>query len=269
MGIDTDVQHQIFGIKIDDLSNETLEKRLLGWLKGNRPNAIFTPNPEFFLAARHHPEFAAVLNHADLSLPDGTGLRFAVAALTENSLVHRQTGIDTLVLLARLCTENKKTLLLLGGADNAAELAGNSLTHRFPELIVQAVNPGFVSSSISTELVSEINSMAPDVIAVALGAEKQERFILQLKEKIPSLKIAIGVGGAFDTLSGKKPRAPLWMRRMGLEWVWRVVIEPRRFKRIINATIIFPILVISDTLKHRRFLRALPRVLREIVKQFT
>lgn len=265
---------ELFGVRIDDASTRQLEVQISTWLHGSKTRCLFTPNPEFLLSARTDPRFAKLLNQSDLSLPDGIGLKFAVAALTSERLLHRQTGMDTLMLLARLCARQKRRLLLLGGMSGAAAGTGAVLKRMFPELDVCSLEPGFipggfVSLSIPKKLVEEIRTICPDVMAVALGQGRQERFILELKDGIPELRISIGVGGSFDTISGRLQRAPSWMRRYGLEWLWRVMIEPRRLRRIFRAVVIFPMVVICDTLKHRRFLLAMKQVAIELKNHFS
>jgi N-acetylglucosaminyldiphosphoundecaprenol N-acetyl-beta-D-mannosaminyltransferase len=265
--------HSLFGVRIDDLPAHQLQKRLVGWFQDPKLHAIFTPNPEFLLTARKEKSFAKLLNQSDLSLADGIGLKFAIAALTDNRLAHRHTGIDTFLLLARLCTEQKKRLLLLGGINKAAVHASKTLRQKWPELDVVFLElgfipGGFISLSIPKTLITEIQTIKPDVMAIALGQGKQERFILELKNQIPSLRIAIGVGGTFDTISGRLKRAPQWMRHYGFEWMWRVLIEPRRVHRILRAAVSFPIAVIWDTVKHRRFWKAFRMVMIELKKHF-
>jgi N-acetylglucosaminyldiphosphoundecaprenol N-acetyl-beta-D-mannosaminyltransferase len=94
---------------------------------------------------------------------------------------------------------------------------------------------------------------SPDILFVALGAPKQERWIFENLNKLESVKLAMGVGGAFDFLSGKTKRAPLWMRKIGLEWFWRLIIEPRRVKRIIDAVIVFPVIFAYSFLVKDRY----------------
>jgi N-acetylglucosaminyldiphosphoundecaprenol N-acetyl-beta-D-mannosaminyltransferase len=234
---------KILNIRLHTLTNEELEKILNDWLGGNGQNMITTPNPEFLLLARHDKEFADILNHADLSLPDGFGLK--LAAWLGGSSLHRHTGIDTFELLAQLAGD--KPILLLGSQESAA-ITAKIFREKDPNLQIQAIDPGLVpeSGEVETRFISEINSFAPTVLAVGLGQGKQERFIVKYLSQLPSVRIAIGVGGAFDTLSGQKPRAPRAMRRLGLEWLWRLAIEPQRWRRIANAAIVFPIVVFWD-----------------------
>lgn len=246
----------IFGVRIDDISHHELKKLLEEWLGETKPHLIFTPNPEFLLLARQDAQFAALINQSDLSLPDGVGVQFASFATAGKHLPHRQTGTDTLLLLARLCEEHKKRLLLLGGGDKTATDAACVLQKQYTGLDVVAFDPGFLtgnflSLSIPAFLVKKIQNLKPDIMAVALGQGKQERFLIEMSSQLPTVKIGIGVGGALDMISGRLRRAPVWMRRSGLEWLWRVIIEPKRIRRTFRAAVIFPIRVIWDILKQR------------------
>ncbi|MEK7183609.1 MAG: WecB/TagA/CpsF family glycosyltransferase, partial [Patescibacteria group bacterium] len=137
-------QHVILGVRVHDLSEDELQKTLLAWLGANTPRTIVTPNPEFVMHARRDAEFRKVLTKADLALPDGVGLRFAVAALTNERLQHRHTGADTLVMLAELAAQEKKKMVLLGGSPRKTERAAVSLRERFPGLDVATFDPGII-----------------------------------------------------------------------------------------------------------------------------
>lgn len=256
---------EIFGVKIDDISDQDLLKKILVWLESERPHMIFTPNPEFLLQAKKDEVFRSLLNQADLSLADGVGLKYAIAALTDERLVHRQTGIDTLDVLSSACQQTQKRLLLFGGQPGSASDAARVLKVRYPNLYVYGMDPGFIQSDhreiqLDNQIITEIQTWQPSVIAVALGQGKQERCCQKLTHLVSGVRITIGVGGALETISGKFSRAPKWMRRLGLEWFWRLLIEPRRAGRIFKACLIFPLLVIYDTLRFRRFWKAFFRV---------
>lgn len=262
--------HAIFGIRIDDLSSTELRTLISDRLCSDTVYRIVTPNPEFVLLARHDEEFRDVLSRADLSLPDGVGLRFAVAALTGDRLQHRHTGVDTLSLIAAECASLQKRLLLLGGDPGVAVAAAARLRGQHPGLQVDGFDPGRVDPDhLSDELLERLAGYS--VVAVGLGQGKQERFMETLRafvpERIPVLRLLIGIGGAFDMISGAKPRAPVHLRRAGLEWLWRLAIEPSRWKRIFHAFLVFPGVVAWDTLKHHRFLAACRATVPEIIRQ--
>jgi len=284
-------EHSIFGVRIDDVPTAELVAVLSGWLASDSNHTIVTPNPEFVLAARRDPAFAGLLNRADLSLPDGVGLRFAIPALTGKRLSNRHTGVDTLLLLASLCAKAGKRLVLIGGGPTVAARAADHLRGRCAGLDVKAVEVGFVRDDVTNtgSLFPPSGGIPPDggtcdrtkvtsldnadVIAVALGMGKQERFIEALRTFAPpnpphpSPRIYIGIGGALDMIAGTKRRAPLSIRRVGLEWAWRLVIEPRRFRRIFNAAVVFPAVVVWDTLRRHRFMAACRATVPEIFNQ--
>lgn len=259
----------VFGVRIDNVTALEMRTAFVSWLDGGAARFVVTPNPEFLLLAQRDHTFRMILNRADLALPDGVGLRFAVSALTDERLTERMTGVDTLDHLARECASMRRRLLLLGGADDLAELAAATLRGKHPHLDCVALNPGCVDGEgqLSMAVVERVRNIAPAVIAVALGHGKQERCIARNIASWPSVRIAIGVGGAFDTISSKRPRAPEPLRRAGLEWLWRLCIEPRRFARIFLAFIVFPAVVVWATLRERRFLRACRRTIPEIFDQ--
>src|SRR3989338_1385861 len=138
------MKHEIFGVKIDDIPLAGLLEILSDDLASPSFHLITTLNPEFLLQAREDEEFYELLHKADLALPDGVGMRFAIAALTPNLLQHRHTGTDTLFLLAKLCTEKGKTLGLVGGLPGSAEKAAVFLKTKFPSLRVFGFDPGVV-----------------------------------------------------------------------------------------------------------------------------
>ena len=261
----------ILGIPIHDIDEVNLLLRLREWLLGKEQKLVVTPNPEFMLLAQKDAHFRDILKQADLSLPDGVGLRFAAAALTDTYLHFRHTGVDTLERLAKLCEETGKKMLLFGGEKGREQTTAQCLQKTYPRLKIKAIDPGKIifDDPIRPEIVSFIQAYEPDMMAVALGGRegKQEKFMYHHLKKFPSVKIMIGVGGAFDMMSGVLTRAPKWMRQSGLEWMWRLYLEPRRFRRILRAAIVFPILVAWDTLKSGRFFKVLPRVFLEVFRQ--
>ena len=230
---------------------------------------VVTPNPEIILEALSNEHFASVLRASSLAIPDGVGLAYAITALTDKRLQNRHTGIDTLLLLAKLCKEEDKKMLLLGGVDLTAQKAAKKLKQDYPGLRVEGLQPGKVRSSdtgiqVKADVLTQIEQSKPDVLVVALGHEKQERFMAQYQKRFPTVKISIGVGGALDTIIGKNKRAPSTWRHLGLEWVWRLWAEPVRYKRIFNAVIVFPIRVIKETLYQDRFMTAFLRVMKDL-----
>lgn len=242
------------------------------WLSGDGSHIIATPNPEFIVGAQTDIEFKHVLNRADLALPDGVGLRFAVAALSGAKLEHRHTGADTLIELAQLCSTEHKRLMLLGGSPKKTERAAASLRDQFPGLQVVTFDPGIIDEyhvRLSEATLAGVERLSPHVIAVALGQGKQERVMEILKQKIPSVRILIGIGGAADYVSNSVRRAPNTWRKYGFEWLWRLIQEPWRWRRILSATVVFPLKVSWATLKAGRLQVAFKAVRADLRDHFS
>lgn len=260
----------VYGVDIHDIGPDEVSTIFARWLAEGKGDVhtVYTPNAEFLLAARTDKQFAALLNTAHLSLPDGVGPRFASAALSDEVIRHRVPGVEALTLLALRCAEANKRLLLLG-AQPSIDRAAAVLRKQFDALDVVTIDPGVVNRAgdLSASVLRAINEAAPSVIAVGLGQGKQEACIAQYAGQWPSVRIAIGVGGAFAMLGNVLPRAPKFLRRAGLEWMWRLCIEPRRAMRISRAVVVFPVVVVWTTLRERRFFRAVRNTVPQIFLQ--
>lgn len=268
-----DMRHELLGVRIDDLSVTELETKLQSWLQEEGGHIIVTPNAEFLLLARKNRAFLDLLNRSDLAVVDSVSLQYAAAALSKTRLEHRVPGVDLLEKLCELCAHRRTRILFLGGAPSAAESSAQKIRQKFETLDVVAIDPGNVDwngSELDThnELVQRINEHSPTVVVVALGQYKQEQFIAQVKPRCPSIKIWIGVGGALEMISGQKRRAPRVMSRLGLEWLWRLWIEPRRARRIANAVIVFPLVIARETIRRGTLLRSTKNVFSEIYRQW-
>ncbi len=263
--------HTVLGVRLDDLSEDKLRQTLHDWLKGEVARTVVTPNPEFVMNSLKDVEFRQLLSNADLALPDGIGLKFALAALTDTRLEHRHTGADTLVTLAELAAREQQKLVLLGGSPRKTERAATSLRERFPGLDVATFDPGIIDEHhvrLSEATLAGVERLAPQIIAVALGQGKQERVMEILKNKIPAVRILIGIGGASDYISMSVRRAPKTWQKYGFEWLWRLIQEPWRWQRILTATIFFPLRVAWATLTLGRFRKAVFNVWQELKQHF-
>lgn len=228
----------ILGVNISNIDKKNVLGVIEHFLADGKQHFVVTPNPEIILEARKCEEFFHVLNSADLSIPDGIGLKFA-AWLTGHNL-KRITGADLtrdILALAEKKKINVAIFNLRGGLSNESDIA-KMLKEKYPKL-------EFAIEEIDKEwempYYQNINIFQPRIIFVTLGAPYQEKFIYHKLSKMPYVKLAIGVGGAFDFLTGKIKRAPKAMRVIGFEWLWRLAHQPRkRFKRIYNAVIKFP-----------------------------
>ena len=251
----------IFGVRLNELrSVDQLRGVATGFLDGDRVFRIFTPNPEILLHAREDPAYADLLRSADLALPDGTGVAI-VQALRGGRSVRRWPGVEIAAMLLRLAAERGETVAFVGGSPDVAERAA-ARWRALPGLKVVVAGAGVavdedgIARSMARpedgpedgedETVDVIRSAAPTIVLVGLGAPKQERWIERHADDFPSVRIMIGVGGAFDMWAGSKRRAPRAFRALGLEWLWRLALEPRRLPRTLRATVVFPVLALFD-----------------------
>lgn len=261
----------LLGVRIDNVDATQTRALFAAWLgasNGQRTKTVCTPNPEFLLAAQQDAQFRKMLNDFDLNLPDGVGLRFASAALTEQSIRNRVPGVEALLMLAELCCREGERLHLLGEHDSC-ERAATNLRRMFWGLEVTTFDPGKVNmvGDLSKFTMEMIDEMKPAVMAIGLGQGKQEACIQQHIMRWPSVKIMIGVGGACAMIGNALPRAPRRWQQLGFEWLWRLWKEPRRYNRIWRAVVVFPITVIALTLKEQCFWRAVRQTIPEIFLQ--
>ena len=218
---------QILGVSIDNTTKEEALNRIQNVFEQNGRLFVTTPNPEMIVAAQKNHEFKDILNRADLALPDGFGLKIA-GKINGFSLKERITGTDFLLDLCRLANKRQIKIFLLGGRGGAGGKSKLNLETKFPKL------------EISTS--EEIFTNTPDkkiMLFAAFGHGRQEKIAKELFDHYPNIILAMGVGGAFDFLSGRIKRAPNWARRCGLEWLFRLIIEPWRIRRIWNAVPVF------------------------------
>jgi len=245
---------EILGVKIDAVTTEEAIERLKLFLVEPRGHAVFTPNPEMLVLAQKQLRFKQALSMADLAIPDGAGLLWA-ARLSGKKLPARVTGTDMVDRVCRLAAETGKSVFFLGGRWGAAERAANVLAQKYPKLKIAGVSDGgdVVRDENSVPVLTSgvyemLNECQPDILFVAFGHSKQEEWILAHIDEFPSVRIAMGIGGAFDFIAGDVKRASKTLQKMHLEWLWRLILQPWRIKRILTATVVFPCLVIGERL---------------------
>jgi N-acetylglucosaminyldiphosphoundecaprenol N-acetyl-beta-D-mannosaminyltransferase len=206
--------------------------------QGGPTAQIVTVNPEFVWAARKDSAFRETINRAALVLADGMGIVWASRILGQ-PFPERVTGTDLLPLLAERCARHGYRLFLLGAAPGVAEATAGILQQRFPGLQIAGTYAGSPAPDEAEQIISLIHAAHPDVLTVAYGAPRQDLWIRQHAQALGAagVGIAVGVGGAYDFIAGRVPRAPRWMRRAGLEWVFRLLRQPRRAWRM---RVLFP-----------------------------
>ncbi|MBZ0294730.1 MAG: WecB/TagA/CpsF family glycosyltransferase [Anaerolineae bacterium] len=211
-----------------------------------RPHHVCTVNPEFIMMAQRDPNFSHILQRADLCVPDGVGLLYASRYLGQ-PLPQRVTGSDGLPIIAERAAREGWRLFLLGAAPGVAEQAAAELQRRYPGLQIAGTYSGNPTPEEEDEIVEHVNASSAHLLFVAYGAPARDKWIAR---NLPRLQVnmAMGVGGAFDFIAGLVPRAPLWMQRFGLEWLYRLYLQPWRIKRMTRL----PRFVFAVLLRHSR-----------------
>jgi N-acetylglucosaminyldiphosphoundecaprenol N-acetyl-beta-D-mannosaminyltransferase len=238
---------EILGVQIDDLSESDVLQKVSAELKAGRRIFIATPNPEMIVLAQKNGEFLRILNSANIKIADGVGLKFG-AAILGRRLKNRMTGTDLTERLCELAAAENLGVYFLGAGRGVAIDAAKKLQNKYGELkICGAEEGGQMDDWDSGQILSHINEKNPAFLFVALGHGRQEKWLAENLDKMPGVKLAMGVGGAFDFFADRASRAPMILRRIGLEWLWRLITEPKRYKRIFSAVIIFPSLCIKKS----------------------
>lgn len=220
---------EILGCYIDEVDNKSALKKAEDLILKGVPAHVITLNAEIAYAASDDDELKDIINQADLVTPDGIGIVWA-ARRKGHDLKERVTGIEMVYNLCRLAQEKGYKVFMLGAAPGVAEKAAQNLIKTYPGLIVCGTRDGYFKEEEIDQVVDEIKKASPHILLVALGAPKQEFFIRKHKDRL-GVPLCLGVGGSFDVISGEKKRAPRFMIKLNLEWLYRLLSEPARIKR--------------------------------------
>lgn len=235
----------VLGIPVDPYTFPTWLDQIQAWIeRGDRLYHICTVNPEFVMIAQHDPEFFRILNQADACVADGVGILLA-SQWIRSPLPARVTGSDGIYKIAERGAQTGWKLFLLGGVEGIAQQAATILQSPYEGLQivgVSAANPDDADS-----IIPQINASGADILLVAYGAPKQDKWIHQYRDQL-QVKVAMGVGGAFDFVAGIIPRAPEWMKKLGIEWLFRLYKQPWRWRRMLRL----PLFVINVLIYRKR-----------------
>jgi len=250
---------KILGMGINLVSkNETLNV-IEGWLKGEKNSLrhVITAYSEFFVRAKEDNEFKNAWDSADLVVADGVGVLAAwdyiknksmgrvIGRCLKGQLGETVTGVWLTRALVKKATEKDRKVFLLGGfGETARELCQRLKTENRKLTICYDAGESKLGEDAekNRQVIEKINEFKPDILLVAYGPGKQEKWIYENKKNLRA-GVAIGVGGTFDELLDKRLGAPVWMERRGLKWLWRLIKQPSRLGRIWRAVVVFPWLV--------------------------
>ncbi len=230
---------RILGVRIDDVTSAETRDRVMALMAGGGAHQIATVNPEFIMAAQRNPAFAQALDKTALNVPDGAGVLWAARRMGR-PLRERVAGVD---LVERLCaagSQHRWRAFFLGAREGVAERAAAIMAFKYSGLLVTGTHAGSPRMEDEADIVARVRKARPNLLFVAYGAPAQDIWLARNlpiihdterpADEAPGL-VGMGVGGAFDFLAGAQKRAPKWMQEAGLEWLYRLLREPRRWRR--------------------------------------
>jgi N-acetylglucosaminyldiphosphoundecaprenol N-acetyl-beta-D-mannosaminyltransferase len=225
----------ILGIDFDDISFDDAVKTSSAFLKGGSTKTIYTPNPEFILNARKDQNFKEILNKGDLVLCDGIGV-ILCSRILKRPIKERVRGIDLIKALLERSEKTPFSLFILGSSEENCRIAALKIKENYPGADLLGFQNGYYRSDEEPEIIERINQLNPDLLMVALGSPRQEKFISD--SRLKNFGCAIGVGGTVDVLSGNVRLAPPLLRKLGLEWLYRLIREPKRAGRMLKLPLV-------------------------------
>lgn len=232
----------LLGVPIDAVTKQEAVQALIRFLDEGGAHHVITPNNEMLVESTKNSRFKEILQQSALNLPDSQGLLFA-ARWTGKRLPERVTGVDTVQALCQTLDE-RHPVFLLGAGESIAEKAAAVLQSQNPRLKIVGTFSGNPRPQYSQDIIRGINAAQPHLLLVAFGAPAQDLWIAGHLSRMPSVRVAMGVGGTFDFVVGVRKRAPVFIQQIGLEWLWRFIQEPSRWKRMWRAVVVFPWMII-------------------------
>ena len=220
----------VMGLKFDSMTMDEALSRAEALLRGDKAAYVVTPNAEIAYEALHDGQLREMLNGADLMLPDGAGVVLA-SKLLRTPVKQKVAGVDFAAGLLGILERNGQSLYLLGGKTGIGELAAQKMPEALPQLRIAGIADGYFQDE--APVIAKINASGADALFVCLGAPKQERFMVQHQQEL-HVHLMAGLGGSLDAFAGTVQRAPAWMIRLNLEWLYRLIREPKRFRRMLR-----------------------------------
>ena len=220
----------IMGLQFDNITMEEALDAAKALLQGEHAARVVTPNAEIAYEALHDENTRTLLNSAELMLPDGAGVVLA-SKILKTPLKQKVAGVDFADGLLGVLETTGQSLYLLGSKPGIGELAAQKMMQKHPRLKIAGIADGYFQDE--APVIDKINASGADVLVVCLGAPKQEQFMAR-HQKTLHVKLMAGLGGSLDSFAGTVKRAPKWMIRLNLEWLYRLIKEPKRFKRMLR-----------------------------------
>lgn len=220
---------KLFNLKVNNTSfGETMDI-ISQFVKSGKFHQIVTLSAEMLMASEKDKSLEKIINQAALVTPDSAGIVWAVKKLAKIN-ISKVSGIDLVLEICKLSGKNQWNIFILGSTQASLEEAIKQLKEKYNDINIAGYHDGYFKND--QEIIKLINNAKTDILFVALGSPKQEYWIYNNEEKL-NVKVAIGVGGSFDVISGRYKRAPQWMINASLEWLYRLITQPKRFIRML------------------------------------
>ncbi|MGG2197682.1 MULTISPECIES: WecB/TagA/CpsF family glycosyltransferase [Paenibacillus] len=221
----------IFGVPISKMNMKETVAYLTKIIETGKPHQIITANPIMVMTALEDPRYMTMMKQAELVVPDGAGVVWA-AGYVGNPVAERVAGYDLMHELMKLGETRGWKVYMVGASPDIIEAAANRLKQLYPALQLVGFRDGYFGEKEDSRVIEAIRALSPDILLVGRSADKQEPWIAQHKEEL-GVPVIMGVGGSFDVLSGKLKRAPVFFQKLRLEWFYRLLQEPWRYKRML------------------------------------
>jgi N-acetylglucosaminyldiphosphoundecaprenol N-acetyl-beta-D-mannosaminyltransferase len=239
---------KILNIWVDPVTRDEAIRRVADFLKyGNRPHAVFASNPEKNFSVPKDPELYKVFSEADLLIPDGIGMVLA-ARILHNAVLERVPGSEFIFDICSLAEKEGYRIFIYGAGEDINQKSAEVLAVRYPRLTVAGRSNGYVSQAEMSELIKKINDSRAEILFIALGSPKQEKWFAEHKNSLEHVRVVQGIGGTLDTIGGTVKRAPEFWRRYWAEWLYRLLSDPGRIKRQ-KCLPVFALRVFSEKIK--------------------
>ena len=221
----------IFGVPISKLGFRDTLSQLIAAVESRKPHQVITANPIMVMTAMEDPAYMRMMKSAEIVVPDGAGVVWA-AGYVGNPVTERVPGIEVMSELFKTAEERGWKVYLLGASPEVIAAAVDNIRQKHPRLILAGFRDGYFGPEADAEVIAEIRRVEPDLLFVGRSAATQDPWIGQHKEAL-GVPVMMGVGGSFDIFAGKLKRAPKLFRQLKLEWFYRLLQEPYRYKRML------------------------------------
>lgn len=222
----------VLGVSISKVTMKEATQKVREFVKSDSFHSIYTPNPEIVMLAKDDPEFHKILDKADLVVPDGIGVVIA-SKIKKDPLPERVAGYDLVQSTMKEAVKEGYKYYFFGSKPGISEAAAAKMRETYPGIEIVGTHHGYFKPEDEADIIADINESGANILLVALGAPKQEKWIEANKHLMPNVRVALGVGGSLDVMSGNVKRAPKAFQQLGLEWFYRLIKEPTRFVRML------------------------------------